>query len=147
MDNLHAFNQGANVLAFEKNGVKYAATYAWATQVGYEEVAFLQGEQSDTAHAIAIGDIVGISALKEGQEAIAMEIGSTHSTKTNKLKNIAYTQKGTAIIIPDAKVTMIAECIDIIHLKGAEEDYFTVFKILEAHDDTESSFLYGYFYD
>lgn len=147
MSDIHAFNQGANILAFEKNNIKYAATYAWATQVGYEEVAILQGEQSDTAKAIAIGDIVGISALKEGQEALAMHIGSTHSTQTNKFEHIPYIQKGTAIIIPDAKVTMICECIDIIHLKGAEDDYFTVFKILESTDNPEVSFLYGYFYD
>lgn len=147
MSALEAFAQGANCVAFTKDGKTYAAIYAWATMIGYDEVAILQGDQSETGRALAIGDVVGISALASNQEAIAVHVGNTHSSEVDKLARIPHETKGTAILLAGAKVRMIAEVIDIVHLKGAESDNFIVYRVLEHSENPEMDYLSAYFAD
>ena len=125
-----AFNYGANVLAFEKNNMKYAMTCAWAMQVDYDKVVCLLGSQSVTGKAIEKGDIVGLSALNEKQENIAFKIGETHSDQCNKFEGIDYKQDGSAIYINDSTKIMKLEIIDVLHLAEIEEDNLVYGRII-----------------
>ena len=59
------FNQTISILSFKKGKEIYAATYAWFTQVGENEVVGLWGEQSVTTHNLKVGDYCGISVCSK----------------------------------------------------------------------------------
>lgn len=140
------FNHGVNVVAYEKNGTKYAATIAWGMQAGYNEILLLIGSQSDTGNNIKKGQIIGISALAKDQMKIAEQLGEHHSKNVDKLKEIDYKEEKmsgfneTAIVINGAKNQMIAQVIDVMHLEGIEEDNLIYGKVLK-NIASEKSFL------
>lgn len=130
-----AFNYGANVLAFEKNNIKYAMTCAWAMQVDYDKVLCLLGSQSVSGKAIEKGDIIGLSALNEKQEEVAFELGQNHSNQCNKLDDIDYKQEGSAIYINDSTKIMTLEIIDVLHLSEIEEDNLVYGRIIKYSEN------------
>lgn len=119
---LSAFNYGANAVCFIKNGKKYGMICAWAMQADYDKILMLLGAQSITGKNIRKGDIIGVSALNENQQDIVDALGLSHSNDTDKFTNIKYTTNDSAILIDDASNCMIVEVIDVLHLKGIEED-------------------------
>lgn len=139
--NLKAFRCGANVLAYQKDNKKYAMTCAWAMMVGYTSVMMLIGSQSETGNNINIGDIVGISALAEGQERIARIIGMNHSSKIDKFNDIEYLVDDSALLITNAKVQMVAKVIKIDNIDG---DHLITFEVLKASENKEKDYLDGY---
>ena len=136
------FNQTISILSFKKGKEIYAATYAWFTQVGENEVVGLLGEQSVTTNNIKIGDYCGISVCSKEQKDVALYIGDTHSNEVDKLLGLPYFVDGTgAITLKGSKVTMIAEVIDVIHLKGIESDSLVYFKIHEYRENEKLDYL------
>lgn len=119
---LSAFNYGANAVSFIKDGKKYGMICAWAMQADYDKILMLLGAQSVTGKNIRKGDIIGVSALNENQQDVVDALGSNHSDTTDKLKNIRYTIKDSAILIDDASNCMVVEVMDVLHMKGIEED-------------------------
>lgn len=138
---LIAFRSGANVLAYEKNNIKYGMVCAWATMVDYSSVAMLVGSQSVTGNNLKVGDIVGISALSSDQKNISDLIGSSHSNEEDKFKNIKYHRKNQAILIDEAKVNLYCEVTKILHLDENSDDNFIVFKVIEHKCDDNKEFL------
>lgn len=136
------FNQTVSILAFKKEKEIYAATYAWFTQVGEKEVVGLLGEQSITTANLKVGDFCGISVCSKEQKDVALYIGDTHSDEVDKILGLPYFVDSTnAITLKGSKVTMIAEVIDIIHLKGIEADSLVYFKIHEYHENEKLEHL------
>jgi Conserved protein/domain typically associated with flavoprotein oxygenases, DIM6/NTAB family len=119
---LNAFNCGANAVGFIKNGEKYGMVCAWAMQADYDKILMLLGAQSITGKNIHKGDIIGVSALNENQQDIVDALGSNHSDDTDKFTNIKYSISDSAILIDGASNCMVAEVLDVLHLKGIEED-------------------------
>ena len=119
---LSAFNYGANAVSFIKNGKKYGMICAWAMQADYDKVLMLLGTQSITGKNIRKGDIIGVSALNENQQDIVDALGNSHSNDTDKFINIKYTINDSAILIDGASNCMTVEVLDVLHLKGIEED-------------------------
>lgn len=141
MADIVAFKSGANIVAFEKDGHKYGMCCAWATMVGYEEIAMLLGSQSITGNTIKINDIVGVSALADNQNNIAEHFGSSHSNEFDKFKDIDYSMNKGAITITGAKTEMVCKVIDIVHLKFAKEDNFVIMKIIDYRSGALRKFL------
>lgn len=136
-----AFNQGANVISFNKNNHDYAMTCAWAMMVDYDRVVMDLGEQSITGKNIKKGDIIGISALSEEQKDIALKLGDNHSDVVNKLDGIDIKREGSANLIMKAKVQMVAEVTDIINLKENPNDNLVYAKIIDHQTDEKAKFL------
>lgn len=136
-----AFRSGANVLAYEKNNIKYGMVCAWATMVDYTSVAMLVGSQSVTGNTLKVGDIVGISALSSDQKYISDAIGSSHSNEEDKFKNIKYHCKNQAILIDGAKVNLYCKVTKILHLDEESDDNFIIFKVIENQCDESKDFL------
>lgn len=126
-----AFNHSVNVVGFERNKVKYCMTCAWAMQADYNKVLLLIGSQSVTGSKIMKGDIIGVSALSKYQKDIALKLGEDHSDQTNKLEGISYNISDDAIFIMNAARLMKVRVIDILHLKGIEEDNVIYGEIVE----------------
>ena len=136
------FNQTVSILAFKKDKEIYAATYAWFSQVGEEEVIGLLGDQSVTTHNLKVGDYCGISVCSKEQKDVAVYIGDTHSDKVDKLLGLPYYVDATgAVTLKGSKYTMIAKVVDIIHLKGIEADSLVYFKVLEYNEDEKKDYL------
>lgn len=139
-------NQGVNVVAFEKNNIKFAATIAWSMQVDYDKILLLMGSQSDTGNNIEKGQIIGVSALAKNQIEISEKIGQNHSKTTDKLIGINYVEEKidghqeTAITIVDAANQMVVEVVDVIHLKEIEEDNLIYGKVLKTKN-TDKEYL------
>lgn len=138
---LRAFNSSVTIIAFHKEGKKFGMTCAWCSQVGYHEIACLIGEQSITGKKIAIGDIIGVSALAPGQEEVASFFGDHHSNEVDKFAHFDYQTIDNAILINGSKMQMKCQVIDILHLKGIEEDHFVYAKVLDYKEDETKSFL------
>ncbi|MBP5550869.1 MAG: flavin reductase [Bacilli bacterium] len=138
---LKAFRCGANVLAYEKNNKKYGMTCAWAMMVDYGKVMMLIGGQSETGNNLEVNDIVGISALACGQEAISRIFGMHHSSKVDKFAHVNYEADDCALLIKDAKVIMKAKVVDIKDLDG---DHLITFEVLNHQDRNDVDFLDGY---
>lgn len=136
------FNHTVSILAFKKEKEIYAATYAWFSQVGESEVVGLLGDQSVTTHNLKVGDFCGISVCSKEQKDVALYIGDTHSNEVDKLLGLPYFVDSTgAITLKGSKCTMIAEVVDIIHLKGIEADSLVYFKIHEYHENEKLDHL------
>ena len=137
----YPFVMGCNIVALSKNGKDYGMTCAWAQMIGYDKIMMLIGSQSDTGKVLAVGDIVGVSALDKDQEKISNFIGSRHSTKVDKFKDIEITRKGSAILINNAKTRSICVVKEILHLEGIEEDNLVILDIKELEADKDKDFL------
>lgn len=138
---LKAFNYGANIVAYQKNGRNYGMCCSWAMQVDYDKICMLLGEQSTTGKKLAIGEIIGVSSLSSNQKEIAFHFGEGHSDEIDKFKNIEYRQESSGIIIKGAKVEMLVEVMDIIRLKGIESDIMLYGKIIKYYDHQDLTFL------
>lgn len=134
-------NLGVNVVAFEKDNQKFGMTCAWMTMVDYDKIVMLLGSQSDTAHALKVGDIIGISALNSSQGQIANHFGDNHSLKVNKFESISYDKKDGAILIKEAKTRLKCQVFDISHVKGNDEDFLVFAKVNECESNENLEFL------
>lgn len=137
----YPFVMGCNVIAFEKDSIKYGMTCAWAQMIGYDKIMMLIGSQSDTGKALEIGDKVGVSALSSDQEEIYNFIGSRHSTKVDKFKNVACRFDGAAILIEGAKTKSVCVVKEILHLDGIKEDNLVILDIIKINVDEDKDFL------
>ena len=126
-----AFNHSVSVVGFERNNTKYCMTCAWAMQADYNKVLLLIGAQSVTGSKIMKGDIIGVSALSKYQKDIALQIGENHSDSCNKLEGVQYNVSDDALFIMNAARLMKVRVIDILHLKGIEEDSLIYGEIIE----------------
>ena len=133
-------NAGVNIVALEKNGHKYGMTCAWMMQVDEDQLMMLLGSQSETANIIEEGDIIGVSALANGQEDIATQFGTKHSKKTNKFLNVKYEVEDSAILIRKACKTMKCEVVKIGHIYDNDEDLLVQVKVLSM-ECNNSNFL------
>jgi flavin reductase (DIM6/NTAB) family NADH-FMN oxidoreductase RutF len=133
--------QGANVIAFNKEGHKYAMTCAWTTHVDYEKIMMLIGSQSYTGKALKVGDIVGVSALAKGQGKEAVHFGSKHSNTFDKFKDYKYEEDGSAILIPNAKNKLVCRVEDITHVKDDPDDLLVLLTVLKHQENKDASFL------
>lgn len=139
--NTKLLNQTVTIVALEKHGLTYAMTCAWVTQLDYDKVGCLIGEQSVTGKTIKIGDVIGLSALGKKQKKIAATLGEGHSDKVNKLKGIEFTNADGAILIRDAKMQMKCKVVDIVRLKDMENDLFVVLHVVGFIENYGTKFL------
>lgn len=139
---LRAFNCGANLVGYKKNGKDYAMIVAWAMMVDYSKVALLLGGQADTSRNLEVGDEIGISALAKGQEEIGKKVGSAHSSKTNKLDLFPYFFEGNAILCKDAKNNMVGKVASIS--ESEDHDKLVFVEITSFSQDENKEFAYGY---
>ena len=137
---MHAFRMGNNVIAYHKNGIKYGMTCAWAMMVDYDHIAMLLGSQSVTGNNLATGDVVGVSALANGQKEISLQLGTNHSDELDKFENVPLKMEKSAILIEGAKVQMVCEVEKIMKLID-ENDNFVILKILSHKVDKSKEFL------
>ena len=137
---LRAFNSGCNVIAFSKEGKKYGMVCAWAMHVDYDRLALLIGGQSVTGKNINVGDFVGLSALAEGQEVIAHQLGENHSDVGDKFNGIETEQAGIVVYIKDAKVKMYCE-VSKINVLNSEGDKLVFPNVLKHTSDKNKKFL------
>ena len=137
----YPFVMGCNVIALNKNGRDYGMTCAWAQMIGFDKIMMLIGSQSDTGKVIESGDIVGVSALNSDQEKISNYIGSTHSKKVEKFKDIEVERINSAILIKGAKTRSICIVKEILHLEGIEEDNLVILDIKEIESSDDKKFL------
>jgi len=137
---LRAFNMGCNVLAFDKNNKKYGMVCAWATQIDYDKLGLLVGGQSVTGKVISIDSFVGVSALAEGQEDIALKLGENHSNEGDKFEGIDCDQFETAVFIKNAKVKMLCQVKKVMCLVNSE-DKFVILQVIKHTSNKDKKFL------
>ena len=137
---LRAFRSGCNVLALTKNNKKYGMVCAWATMIDYDKVAMLVGGQSVTGKVLEIGDIVGVSALADGQKDIAFKLGENHSDVGNKFEGIELINDESALLVKNAKCLMTCKVLKIEKLIDPE-DSFVVLEVLRYKSDKKKGFL------
>lgn len=137
---MHAFRMGNNVIAYHKNGNKYGMTCAWATMIDYDHIAMLLGSQSVTGNNLAVGDVVGVSALAKGQKDISLQLGTNHSDQLDKFEGVPVLEEKTAILIQNAKVQMVCKVKKIMKLVD-ENDNFVILEILSSKVDKSKEFL------
>lgn len=142
---LHAFNAGCNIVGFRKNGIDYGMCCAWAQMLDYDRISLLLGAQSVTGAALAIGDVIGVSALAEGQEDVARRLGEGHSGQADKYRDVGFDRSDTAILIRGARTRMICEVVDVMRLPAIEADRFVVLKVRSFTQDERAAFLSAYF--
>lgn len=134
-------NLGVNVVAYKKNNHLFGMTCAWMTMVDYDKLVMLLGSQSDTAHALKVGDIIGVSALSSAQEEVANHFGDNHSLKVNKFESASYDEKDGAILIKGAKTRLKCRVFDISRVKGNDEDFLVFAEVIESDSDENLKFL------
>jgi flavin reductase (DIM6/NTAB) family NADH-FMN oxidoreductase RutF len=142
---LHAFNAGCNIIAFDKGNIRYGMCCAWAQMLDYDRLGMLLGSQSVTGKALAIGDVVGVSGLVEGQEDVARRLGEGHSDRVDKFTAVAHHRVGTAILIDGARTQMVCEVADVMRLPGIAADRFVVLKVRSFEQNETKPFLNAYF--
>lgn len=136
-----AFNAGCNILAFRKDGRLWGMCCSWAQMVDYDKIALLIGAQSETGKQLSKGDVVGVSALAEGQQALAEALGSGHSGSADKFAGIRHDLEEDAILLPGAKVRMVCRVRDILALPGMEADRFVILDVLRHRTRSDVRFL------
>lgn len=134
------FINGANVLIKEDDDKIYGMTCAWACQVDYLKALMLVGSQSETGKQLKVGDIVSVSGLASNQKEIAEIIGTNHSS-TNKFENIEFELFNGVKVIKGAKTYCKCKIVDIMHLKGIEEDNLVYLDILNFEDHPHKNFI------
>lgn len=137
---LRAFRSGCNVLALTKNDKKYGMVCAWATMIDYDKVGMLIGGQSVTGKVLEVGDVVGVSALADGQKDIAVKLGENHSDECNKFKGIEFENDETALLVKNAKCLMTCKVLKIEKLIDPN-DSFVILKVLRHKADIKKGFL------
>lgn len=137
---LRAFNQGCNVIAFTKDDKKYGMVCAWATMIDYDKIGMLIGSQSVTGKMIKNGDIVGVSALAEGQKDIAIKLGENHSDEVDKFDGIDLLSSGSALYVKGSKVKMACQVLRIVTLID-RSDRFVILKVTDYKSNKDVKFL------
>lgn len=137
---LRAFRSGCNVLALTKNNKKYGMVCAWSTMIDYDKIGMLVGGQSVTGKVLEIGDIVGVSALAEGQKDIAFKLGENHSNVGNKFEGIELENDESALLVKNAKCLMTCKVLKIEKLIDPD-DSFVVLHVLRHKADKNKEFL------
>ena len=133
-------NNGVNIIGLKKNNINYMMTCAWVNQVGYDELTILIGSQSETGKQIEVCSLIGVSSLTKSSKDLASFIGNNHSSEVNKFSNQCYLNKD-AILIKEARVNMLCQVIDILHLKGIEEDSLIYVKVIDKKFNSNEKFL------
>ncbi len=134
------FVNGANVIIKVDGEKIFGMTCAWACQVDYSKALMLIGSQSETGKHLKVGDIVSVSGLASSQKEIGETIGTNHSS-ANKFKNIELVDFNGVKAIKGAKTISKCKIIDIMHLKGIEEDNLVYLDILNFKDDPSKDFI------
>jgi flavin reductase (DIM6/NTAB) family NADH-FMN oxidoreductase RutF len=137
----HPFLMGANILAYQKEGMKYGMCCSWAQMIDYDKIAMLIGATSSTGKSLAVEQTVGVSALASEQTALANHFGTGHSDQLDKFESVPFIQDGDAILIKEAKVMMKCCVKNILALPRMEEDYFVIMDILSYQEDQNKVFL------
>ena len=137
---MHAFRMGNNAICYLKNGTKYGMVCAWSTMIDYDHIAMLIGSQSVTGKNVKVGDVVGVSALAEGQKDISLQLGSNHSDEIDKFEGIAISFEKSANLVDNAKVQMVCEVEKIMKVVDPD-DNFVVLKILSSKVNKNVEFL------
>lgn len=135
------FNHGVNIIAFKKNNHMFGMCAAWCMLTDYDKAMMLLGEQSDTGNNIKKGDIIGISALSKKQKDIALHFGDNHSLSVNKFDGIDYIEDNGAILIPNARTTMVAKVIDVLHTKENPLDNLIYVEFIKTSENNDEKFL------
>lgn len=138
-----ALDYSVSVIALEKENKFYGMTCAWATQVDYDKMVCLLGSQSHTQAVIRKGDYIGISVLSRNQRELALHFGEDHSANKNKFETIDYIQKNGAVLLPASARELYCKVIDILHLKGIEEDALLYVEILEGKENGDDFLHYS----
>ncbi len=129
--------------AYQKDGRKYGMTCAWAMQVDYDKLVCLIGSQSDTGRQIKEGQEIGVSVLTKHQKAIAEHFGEEHSSSFDKFEGVTYTAKGSSLLIPNSARAMVCQVIEVLHLKGIEEDQLVYVSVKESQENSSEFLHYG----
>ncbi len=130
------FDHSVSIIGINKNNNNnYLMICAWTMMCGINKLLSLIGSQSETGKNIKIGDIVGISVLNINQAALAYNIGNTHSSECDKLFNIDYINDDGALLIKNSKFLIKAKVIDIMHLKGIENDNLIYYEVISFHEN------------
>lgn len=137
-----AVDHCANIVALEKNEIKYGMCVAWATQIDSDKLIVGIGSQSVTGKVIEVGDIIGFSSLGINQKNVALQLGKDHSDTTDKFVNIDYEIDDGAILIKESRTMIKCKVIDILHLKGNENAYTLYLQYIDAKEKTDTSFLH-----
>lgn len=135
--NFKAGDYSVNIIAIEKNNLKYGMSCAWLTQVDYDKLVCLLGSQSVTSKVIEVSDKLGVSALSKNQKDLARFFGDTHSDEVDKFSTVEVRNVEGALLIPQASREMLCEVIEVIHLKGIEEDTLLYLQILDAKENND----------
>lgn len=135
------FNHGVNIIAYKKNNHRFGMCAAWCMLVDYDKAMMLLGEQSDTGNNIEKGDIIGISGLSKGQKDIALHFGNNHSLSEDKFALIDFIEDDSAILIPNAKTSMVARVIDIIHTNENPLDNLIYVEFIKTSENENVKFL------
>ena len=146
MSSYRVFNHTVNIVAYNKNEVKYGATIAWAMQADYDKVLLLMGSQSVTGNNIEVGDIIGVSALNINQKDIAIKLGEGHSDEINKFENIEINQQQSAITIQNASREVVCEVMEIIKLQEVEEDNLVYARVTSYKENNDNFLNYVAFF-
>ncbi|MDD3865759.1 MAG: hypothetical protein PHC32_05490 [Candidatus Izemoplasmatales bacterium] len=141
---LEAFNAGCNIIGIHKCGRNYGMCCAWAQMIDYDKLSMLIGSQSVTGQILLPNDIVGVSALAQGQNTIALQLGEGHSDQIDKYANIKFHRDQSAILIDGAKVTMKCRVLKIMHLFENETDCFVLLQVIHSQQEQDLSFLSAY---
>lgn len=139
---ISAVDHCANIVALEKNKIKYGMCVAWATQIDSDKLIVGIGSQSVTGRVIKVGDIIGFSSLGINQKNIALQLGKDHSDTTDKFANIDYEIDDGAILIKAARTMIKCKVIDILHLKGNENAYILYLQYIDTKENADTSFLH-----
>ena len=146
MSSYRVFNHTVNIVAYNKNEVKYGATIAWAMQADYDKILLLMGSQSVTGNNIEVGDIIGVSALNINQKDIAIKLGEGHSDEINKFENVEINQQQNAITIQNASREVVCEVIEIIKLQEVEEDNLVYARVISYKENNDNFLNYVAFF-
>ena len=142
MSALKAFNCGASIVAYIKNGHHYGMTCAWAMMTDYSGIAMLLGGQAQTSQNLEVGMKVGVSSLASDQAAVSRAFGRGHSESIDKFALADMEIKGEMALVKGAKVKM--ECT-VTRIEQFEENDKLVFLSVDAFEqDDNKEFLYGY---
>ncbi|MDE7264385.1 MAG: flavin reductase family protein [Anaeroplasmataceae bacterium] len=138
-----ALDYSVSVIALKKDENLYGMTCAWTMQVDFDKMVCLLGSQSHTGAIIKKGDFVGISVLSKNQKELAIHFGENHSTEKNKFEEIKYHIKNGAIMLPSSTRTLCCRVLDVLHLKGIEEDSLIYVEILDKKENGDDFLHYS----
>lgn len=136
-----AFASSVNVIAMRKDDTFRAMTAAWAMMADYDCLLLLLGGQSETGRAVEKGDVLGISALAEGQMAIGERIGECHSGEVDKEKLAPFIDFHEVPVVKGSKVVMKVEVLEIYHLPQSPEDNLLYVRVVAEQTDEGKKFL------